>query len=332
MNIKNEDNNAIIGIVVIGRNEGQRLLLSLQSMQESNCPIVYVDSGSSDNSLEIAKPLVSCLHQLDSSIPFSAARARNEGFQKLTELFPTLEYVQFVDGDSEVIESWLSEAAMFLSKNPQVAVVSGILSERFPEKTIYNKLCDLEWKMPYGEVKACGGNAMMRVSAFKQVKGYLSNLVAGEEPEMCVRLRQNGWKVWHLNCAMMLHDADMVFFGQWWKRTMRGGYAFAEGAFLHGKAPEFHWVAESRRAWLWGAIIPLIAVLAFLIKPVCGLLLLLLYPLQLLRLMLNSRLPIKMAFYQALFLIVGKFAEMAGQLKFLIRRIKCSKDKIVVCK
>ena len=332
MNIKNEHINAIIGIVVIGRNEGQRLLLSLQSMQESKCPIVYVDSGSSDNSLEIARPLVSCLHQLDSSTLFSAARARNEGFQKITELFPTLEYVQFVDGDSEVIEGWISEAAIFLSKNLQVAIVSGILSERFPEKTIYNKLCDLEWKLPYGEVKACGGNAMMRVSAFKQVKGYLPSLVAGEEPEMCVRLRQNGWKVWHLNCAMMLHDADMVFFRQWWKRTMRGGYAFAEGAFLHGKAPEFHWVAESRRAWLWGAIIPLIAVLAFFIKPVCSLLLLLLYPLQLLRLVLNSRLPIKMAFYQALFLIIGKFAEMAGQIKFLIHHIKRNKDKVVVCK
>ena len=321
-----------IGIVIIGRNEGERLLRCLHSIQEYIQYSVYVDSASSDNSVEAAKKLSAHTLALDMSMPFTAARARNAGFAELLKLHPETEFVQFVDGDSEIINNWIPEAALFLHINQPIAVVSGILNERFPEKTIYNALCDLEWKMPEGEIRSCGGNAMMRVSAFEQVNGYLPNLAAGEEPEMCVRLRQNGWKIWHLHHAMMLHDADMTTFKQWWKRTVRGGYAFAEGAFLHGKAPEFHWVVESKRAWLWGFFIPLIILIAFVFKPVWGLLLSLLYPIQVIRLTLKSKLPVKMAFLQACFFVIGKFAELVGQVKFLRHRFTVKHYQGIACK
>jgi hypothetical protein len=42
-----------IGIVVIGRNEGDRLTRCLQSLQMENLPVIYVDSGSTDGSQEI---------------------------------------------------------------------------------------------------------------------------------------------------------------------------------------------------------------------------------------------------------------------------------------
>ena len=314
-----------IGIVIIGRNEGERLIRCLHSIQEYIQYSVYVDSASSDNSVDVAKKLSAHTLALDMSMPFTAARARNAGFAELLNLYPETEFVQFIDGDSEIINNWITEAAHFLHTNQPIAVVSGILNERFPEKTIYNALCDLEWKMPSGEVKSCGGNAMMRVSAFKQVNGYLPTLAAGEEPEMCVRLRQKGWKIWHLHQAMMLHDANMTSFKQWWKRTARGGYAFAEGAFLHGSPPEFHWVAESKRAWLWGGGIPLIIVIFFILKPVWGLLLTFVYPLQMLKLMIKSKLPFKVALAQAFFLVIGKFAELLGQLKFLLQKYRNKK-------
>ena len=321
-----------IGIVIIGRNEGERLIRCLHSLHEYIQYSIYVDSGSSDNSIEDAENLSAHTLALDMSMPFTAARARNAGFAELLKLHPELEFVQFVDGDSEIINNWISEAAQFLHNHQSIAVVSGILNERFPEKTIYNALCDLEWKMPNGEVKSCGGNAMMRVSAFKQVNGYLPSLVAGEEPEMCVRLRQNGWKVWHLHQAMMLHDADMTSFRQWWKRTVRGGYAFAEGAFLHGKAPEFHWVGETRSIWLWGFLIPTIILFAFFIKPAWGLLLSFLYPIQVLRLTLKSKLPLRMAFIQACFFIIGKFPELVGQIKYLCQRFSTKQNQGIVRK
>lgn len=305
-----------LGVVIIGRNEGQRLIRCIQSLHAHIPFCVYVDSASSDGSLDAAKKMGVYSIALDMSKPFTAARARNAGFETLLKLFPHTEFVQFVDGDCEVLHGWLGTGVEFLQQNPQVAVVSGVLSERFPQKTIYNKLCDLEWKMPVGSVKACGGNALIRTSAFNAAGGFLETIIAGEEPELCVRLRAQGWKIWHINATMMLHDANMTSFKQWWKRTVRAGYAYAEGARLHGAAPEYHWVAESKRALWWGLYIPLVILFILVTKPVLGLLSLLIYPLQMLRLVLKSHLPFKTACLQAFFLTIGKFAEMLGQLKF----------------
>jgi GT2 family glycosyltransferase len=318
-----------IGIVIIGRNEGERLIRCIQSLSEYVSNSVYVDSASTDRSIEAAKKLGAHTLVLDMSKPFTAARARNAGFAELLRLYPETEFVQFVDGDCEVLNNWVKLAATFLQNNPQIAVVSGVLNERFPNKTIYNTLCDMEWKMPVGEVKACGGNALMRVSAFIAVGGFLPTLIAGEEPEMCVRLRKKSWKVWHLGEQMMLHDANMTQFKQWWRRTMRAGYAFAEGAYLHGTAPEYHWVAESKRAWLWGFFIPLAIIVLALFKPIWAILLLMVYPLQWLRLSLKSQHPFKTASLQAFFLTIGKFAEVIGQVKFLLRRYSNKQGQII---
>ncbi len=309
-----------LGVVIIGRNEGERLIRCIQSLHAYIPYCVYVDSASTDSSLESAVKLGVSSIVLDMSKPFTAARARNAGFDTLLKLFPDIEFVQFVDGDCEVLQGWLEAGVEFLQKTPQVAVVSGVLSERFPQKTIYNRLCDLEWKMPVGNVKSCGGNALMRTSVFNAVDGFLETIIAGEEPELCVRLRAQGWKIWHINVPMMLHDANMTSFKQWWKRTTRAGYAYAEGACLHGAAPECHWVAESKRTLFWGLYIPLAMLFLLIVKPVLSLILLLLYPLQMLRLVLKSQLPFKTACVQAFFLTIGKFAEMLGQLKFFYHR------------
>ena len=178
------------------------------------------------------------------SVPFTAARARNTGFRRLREMAPDLAYVQFVDGDCELIERWPERAISFLDENADVGAVCGRRRERFPERSIYNWLCDLEWDGPAGDVRACGGDVMMRVNALEAVGGYRDDLIAGEEPELCVRLRAAGWRVWRLNDEMTLHDAAMTHYGQWWRRTLRGGYAFAQGAYLHGAPPERHWVWE----------------------------------------------------------------------------------------
>lgn len=267
-----------MGVVVIGRNEGLRLERCLASLVGAAEQVVYVDSGSTDDSVQMAKALGVEVVELDMSIPFTAARARNEGFARLQHLLPAMRYVQFVDGDCEVVEGWLSRAQAFLDTRPEVAVVCGRRRERFPQRSIYNLLCDLEWDTPIGEAKACGGDALMRADAFAAASGFRADLIAGEEPELCVRLRANGWKVWRLAEEMTLHDAAMTRFGQWWRRTLRGGHAFAEGAFLHGAAPEKHWLRESRRAWFWGLGVPLATVIAMLMLGWSGLLLLLVYP------------------------------------------------------
>lgn len=305
-----------VGVVIIGRNEGPRLVRCLESLADFMPKVVYVDSGSTDHSLIEAKSRGAYVMSLDMTLAFTAARARNTGFDAIVSLFPELKFVQFVDGDCEVLDGWIEQSVLFLQSNPQVAVVNGVLNERFPDKTIYNRLCDIEWKSPVGELKYCGGNALMRVDAFKNVGGFLPNLIAGEEPELCVRLRKKGWKIWHLNQQMMLHDANITKFSQWWKRTVRGGYAYAEGASIHGQKPDLHWVKESRRAWLWGMAIPIFILIGFSFNVALGLIFLMIYPIQILRLMLKSQQKIKDAFTHSFFTVIGKFAEMVGQLKF----------------
>lgn len=318
-----------IGVVVIGRNEGARLERCLDSLAGAADQVVYVDSGSTDGSVPMAQARGVEVLALDMTQPFTAARARNEGFARLHRLMPAVRYVQFVDGDCEVVTGWLPAARAFLEQHADVAVVCGRRRERFPKRSIYNQLCDLEWDTPVGQAKACGGDALMRADAFIQAAGYRADLIAGEEPELCVRLRAQGWKIWRLDAEMTLHDAAMTRFSQWWRRSLRGGYAFAEGAFLHGAAPERHWLRESRRAWVWGLGVPLATLLACALFGWGGLSLLLVYPLQVVRLMRRGRGSLQQNGLQAGFLVLGKFPEMCGQVKFLLKRFGVGKSVLI---
>ncbi len=259
--LSTEDAVKSVGIVVIGRNEGRRLQHCLASMANLGCPIVYVDSGSTDGSLAYAGSCGAETLELDPSQPFTAARGRNAGWRRLTELRPDLEFIQFVDGDCVLAEGWLPEAVQFAKQHADAAVVCGRRREMDPDRNIYHRWTDMEWDTPVGATAHCGGDALIRTAALQQAGGYRDDLIAGEEPELCVRLRTAGWRVWRIDHEMTQHDIDIGSFAQWWKRSVRSGYAYAEGAALHGAPPERHWVRESRSIWIWGAAIPLSAVL-----------------------------------------------------------------------
>jgi GT2 family glycosyltransferase len=309
-----------VGVIVIGRNEGERLKKCLDSLEEFAGQVVYVDSGSTDGSVEMASVRGINVLSLQMDIPFTAARARNAGYARLRELVPDLAYLQFVDGDCTIAEGWLDSAAMFLAGHSDVAAVSGRLRERFPKRSIYNMLCDMEWDTPVGEARACGGIAMMRVTAFEAVRGFRDDIIAGEEPELCVRLRASGWRIWHLAGEMAIHDAAMLHFRQWWVRTMRAGHAFAQGASLHGDSPQRHYRRETRSAWFWGLVVP-VAILGFALwGGAWALLLLSIYPLQVVRLAVIGKRARAENWWRAAFLVLGKFPEMLGQLKFLMHR------------
>ncbi|HIK17233.1 MAG TPA: glycosyltransferase [Leptolyngbyaceae cyanobacterium M33_DOE_097] len=321
-----------IGIVAIGRNEGDRLKQCLQSVVGKAAQVVYVDSGSTDGSVEMAASLGVDVVALDLSTPFTAARARNAGFARLLELRPALDYVQFVDGDCEVVEGWLDKAQQMLDAHPEIVVVCGRRRERYPEKSLFNRLCEIEWDTPIGEAKACGGDAMMRAKAVQAVGGYNPNLIAGEEPELCVRLRQKGGKIWRMDAEMTLHDAAMTRTSQWWKRSKRSGHAFAEGAFLHGASPERHWVRESRSIWLWGVMVPSVALVGAWFTHGFSLLLLLAYPLIMFKiyryLRSTGRSPQESRLY-AIACVVGKFAEAQGLFQFHWNRLLGKRSQLI---
>nr|WP_222867968.1 glycosyltransferase [Saccharophagus sp. K07] len=246
-------NSPRIGAVAIGRNEGDRLVTCLKSL--TNLPLVYVDSGSSDNSVNFARSIGAICVELDLSRPFTAARARNTGFRALLEQHPDLEWVMFVDGDCEVEPDWLEKALQIAQSDERIAAVCGRRRERFPESSIYNQMCDIEWNTPVGEAKACGGDALYRVKVFQQVGGFDDSFIAGEEPELCFRIREQGYRILRIDANMTRHDAAISRIGQWWKRTERSGHAFLLNYLKHGQknAERFNY-RDVRSILLWAGI------------------------------------------------------------------------------
>lgn len=312
--------NARVDAVVIGRNEGTRLVACLASLQGQVRRVVYVDSGSTDGSVEAATAAGAQVIELDMSRPFTAARARNTGLQSLADNPP--EYVQFMDGDCELRAEWIPRAARFLDENLRAAVVCGRRREKFPEASIYNALIDAEWDTPVGEARACGGDALMRYDAVSAAGGFRADLIAGEEPELCLRLRGRGWTIWRIDAEMTLHDAQMLRLSQWWRRSQRAGHAFAEGAARFSTPQTPHWRRETRRAVVWGLALPIAALLGALIHP-AALLLLLAYPVQM------ARLTPRLGWKAAVFNTLGKIPEALGVVRFHLRHWRGAEARII---
>lgn len=319
---------SVVGAVVIGRNEGDRLVSCLSALSKQLDSIVYVDSNSTDGSVANAQQMGVVVVELDMSVAFTAARARNAGFVQLAQMNPEVEYVQFVDGDCVVDEGWIEKAQSFLEANRDFALTCGRRREKFPQNSVYNAICDIEWNTPIGEAKASGGDFLIRADLFKQVEGFNQTLIAGEEPELCIRLRQAGYKIMRLDAAMTMHDAAITKLSQWWKRSVRAGFAFAEGAYLYGKSSERYRLRETRRAWLWAAALPLLTIVLSVFDPrflVC----LVFYPLQVFRIALRMGVGGLFAWQYAFFSVLGKFPEMQGNLRFWVGRFSQSKSKII---
>ena len=317
-----------VGVVAIGRNEGPRLLRCLDSCASAALR-VYVDSGSTDGSPAAAADLGASVVALDMSQPFTAARARNAGLRELLTRDPSIQLVQFVDGDCELMADWLPAATTVLGDHPDVVAVAGRRRERFPDSTVFNQLCDIEWNTPVGQANAVGGDALIRVAPLLAVGGYRDDLIAGEEPELCVRLRARGGRVWRLDRDMTWHDAAITRFSQWWRRTMRSGHAFAEGAALHGAPPERHFARETRRALVWGLAVPVAILLLAVLNPwlLVGALI---YPLQWWRIgrrYAQAGTPIPWTY--AGFLLLGRLPEAQGATKFYLGRLMSRRSALI---
>ena len=321
-----------IGLIVIGRNEGDRLRKCLTSCVGKADSVVYVDSGSTDGSVEVARQMGVDVVELDSSILFSAARARNEGYQWLKSANPNIELVQFVDGDCELFQDWLQTGANALVTNGGVAIVCGRLRERYPETSLYNRICDIEWNRLPGEVDACGGIFMMRVSVFHEVGGFNPSIISGEEPELCLRIRRMGWKVLRLPQNMAWHDAAMVRFSQWWHRSVRSGHGYAEGMARYGQNAERYYFKESISIWVWAAVLPVVILCGAWPTNGLSLFLLILYPFKLWRIArwaahLNDRVGDRWIFSSHC--LLAKWPELWGQIKYWLNHFRGRQPAII---
>jgi GT2 family glycosyltransferase len=316
------------GAVVIGRNEGERLGRCLASIPPAIGKTVYVDSGSVDASVELARAHGAEVVELDMGTPFTAARARNAGVARALEIAKMpLDFVLFLDGDCELADGFFERALGTMQSDPRVAVVCGRRRERHRDASIYNTLCDIEWDTPVGDAEACGGDALMRVNAFREAGGYDDTVIAGEEPELCLRMRRRGWLVRRIDAEMTLHDAAMARFSQWWKRAVRAGHAYAELYVRHR-----YWGREVRSILVCGLAVPAVALAAAPATGGCSLGLLAVHGVVYRRVRAHRAergdSPRDAALY-ARFCVVAKFAQLAGMARYAASRALGRQPKII---
>ena len=322
-----------LGAVAIGRNEGDRLKACLNSLVPLCDRVVYVDSGSRDDSVAFARSLGVIVVELDTATPFTAARARNAGFQALLEGGEpdggepdggALDLVQFVDGDCKVQPGWLDAGVSALAENPDLGLVTGWRSEIHPLASVYNQMCQVEWRRPAGPITACGGDMMVRIKGFRQIGGFDPTVIAAEDDEFCLRLAQAGWKLERLPVEMTLHDAAMTRFGQWWRRALRAGHGFAQLGRMHPP----HFLRERMRVWAYGLVLPLLFVLGLLTSGWISLAVLALYALSWWKTWRGlSGQP--MAAKQAALLTLAKIPNLLGMLTYHQRRRKGEDMRII---
>ena len=316
-----------VGIVVIGRNEGERLSSCFASLRGLGAPVVYVDSGSVDDSIARARREGVEVLALDPTRPFTAARARNEGFAALRTARPGLAFVQFVDGDCTLVDGWLAAAEQAMDERPERAVVVGPLQERRPEASIYNRLCALEWKSPPGDLAnfgALGGIMLVRAEVFKHLGGFNEAVIAGEDSELGVRVARAGFRVSKIAAAMATHDAGIERFGQWWRRAVRGGHAIGQRFSLHGRDETRDCARERRSVIVWGVALP--ATMLLLAPVTQGLSLLLAggylgLGQRIVRYRLAQGDSRADASLYARFVVIGKFAEALGLARFYLNAL-----------
>jgi len=316
--------NSLVGIVVVGRNEGDRLHRSLTSTLAEGRTVVYVDSGSTDNSVALAKSLGVDVVELDPNYAFTAARAYNSGVERLLALAPNVEFVQFLDGDCTLVSGWIDRAFATAARDSAIAVICGRRREEFRTRNVFHRLIDMEWNTRIGELTECGAEGLMRLSLFNQVGGFDESLIAGEEPELCLRLRRAGGKVIRIDADVSLHDVQMSQVSQWWKRTLRNGYSMAENAWRYGTESERFCLKQSLSIWFWALVMPGLAIAIALPTQGFSLLtLLLLYGFQAYRVARYRNLAhgdaTADAWLYGFFCILGKVPELQGQVEFWLR-------------
>ncbi len=235
----------LLSVVVIGRNEGERLSRCLQSVQAMRglagvVETIYVDSNSRDNSVALARACGAKVLEVKPERP-SAALGRNAGWREAQG-----EYVLFLDGDTVLHGDFVAQSLAEFS-DPKVAVVWGHRREIHPEQSLFNRVLDLDWIYPPGPSEFCGGDAIMRRSVLEEVDGFDAGLIAGEEPELCQRMRAKGYAILHVDRPMTGHDLAMTGWPAYWRRAFRAGYAYADVSDRLKDGPFPLWLREARR-------------------------------------------------------------------------------------
>lgn len=317
-----------VAAVAIGRNEGERLRRCLTSLKGQVGRVVYVDSGSTDSSVDLARDLGAEVVILNPDIPFSAARARNAGFDRLARGTTMPDFVQFLDGDCSLVPGWIAAGRAALESDPQLGMVTGWRAEIDPGASVYNAMCDVEWHRPPGPVRDCNGDMMVRAALFRQIGGFDPDFIASEDDEICQRIAAAGYRLVRLPHDMTRHDAGITRFSQWWRRSVRSGHGFAHIASRHPGRNR----RDRARAWFYGAALPSVALVGAAWSALVPAAVAVVYVASYLRTangLIGRGQPPRQALHHAVFLTLSKFANMQGMLTFHWRRLLRQRTRLI---
>jgi GT2 family glycosyltransferase len=320
-----------VGIVVIGRNEAARLGACLEPLCAGASALVYVDSGSIDGSAAVVQDLGVTTIRLNEG-PYTAARGRQVGFEALSARHPNLKYIQFVDGDCILHPQWIKCAAAFLESNVRAAAVVGRLRERHADDSSLIWLVNVDWDLPTGEVDAIGGISMVRLAALRDVGGWRTTLIAGEELDLSARLRARGWRLLRLPEDMAVHDIGIRSVRELWRRSVRSGFAYSQLAFLHGWRRCRRWLRRAVGNVVYGALLPTLFAILLAVWWPGSVLTAAIYVLLLCR-VVRARIrrhdPPGLAVLYALWVLGQKVPAAVGTFRFLALRVSQRQSQLI---
>ena len=190
----------IVSIIVIGRNEAQRIEKCLRSVFASlpsreDCEVIYVDSASEDDTVAIASRFPIRILQLRNSWKLSPSAGRYIGYQHARG-----KYLLFVDGDSLLFKRWLINACAFLDNNPTCGGVAGIMHQAYLSRkgnciAVAKNYFSQRPSEPVRQAVSLSGIAMYRRDAMEKAGTFNPFLTTGEECELALRIQDAGYSL-----------------------------------------------------------------------------------------------------------------------------------------
>jgi len=193
-----------VSIIIIGKNEESNLGNCFRSVLEMDYPadrfeVIYVDTGSTDRSLEIARK--SNVRAVEEHAQFpSPGLARNRGIQEAQ-----YDIIHFIDGDMTIDSGYLRKAVSFLDTD-RIACVIGNVSERRSDRSFLARVLNYPWSIRRsGFVEAPGAGGTFLKGVLQMINGYNPLILKGQETELGYRIRQKGYRIYKIEHTMGVH-------------------------------------------------------------------------------------------------------------------------------
>lgn len=250
-----------IGIVIVGRT-GSFVETALSAPESA--PVVAVTIAGDDAAIAAREAGIDYVELEADAV--NGGRARNAGYRRLKKVAPHLKLVMFVEAGALIDPDWLSFAARFMARRPEVAALEGRTVDSTVRRTTFQRIAAVAEEE--GERQTTGRNALFRTDAFEAAGGFRGDIIADETADLCIRLRRRGAHVWSSAESMLLTESTPLNAVSWKKKAVADGFAYAAGAALHGGPPERYMTKEQGRAVVWGGLVPVAIVLTAIIAAI----------------------------------------------------------------